>query len=64
MKLRHIWIELLMFMSKVCDILEKYGTITDVAEDETTDATATDSDTAESSDSTETTADGETQTAN
>ena len=50
--------------SKVCDILEKYGTIIDVAEDETTDATATDSDTAESSDSTETTADGETQTAN
>lgn len=50
--------------SKVCDILEKYGTITDVAEDETTDETATDSNTAESSDSTETTADGETQTAN
>lgn len=50
--------------SKVCDILEKYGTITDVAEDETTDGTATDSNTAESSDSTETTADGETQTAN
>ena len=49
---------------KVCDILEKYGTITDVAEDETTDETATDSNTAESSDSTETTADGETQTAN
>ena len=42
----------------------KYGTITDVAEDETTDETATDSNTAESSDSTETTADGETQTAN
>jgi len=50
--------------SKVCDILEKYGTITDVAEDETTDETTTDSNTAESSDSTETTADGETQTAN
>ena len=50
--------------SKVCDILEKYGTITDVAEDETSDETATDSNTAESSDSTETTADGETQTAN
>ncbi len=50
--------------SKVCDILEEYGTITDVAEDETTDATATDSNTAESSDSTETTTDGETQTAN
>ena len=46
------------------DAAEKYGTITDVAEDETTDETATDSNTAESSDSTETTADGETQTAN